>query len=65
MMGDDGGVLGVPRVAVARHHDAQRVVREGLLGEGGDHGGVDAAGQAEDRAVPRRRPGDLGGDPLR
>ena len=41
------GVVGVLRVAVAGHDDAQGVVREGALGEGRDHGGVDAAGEAE------------------
>ena len=61
---DDRGVLGVLRVAVARHEDAQGVVREGGLGERRDDGGVDAAGEAEDRAGAAGR-GDLGGDPVR
>ena len=62
-MGDDRGVFGVLRVAVARHDDAQRVVREGALGERRDDGGVDAAGEAEDGAVAAGG-GDLGGDPV-
>ena len=60
---DDGGVLGVLRVAVAGHDDAQGVVREGALGERRDDGRVDAAGEAEDGAAAAGR-GDLGGDPV-
>ena len=44
---NEGAVLGVLRVAVAGHEDAQCVLREGPLGEAGHDGGVDAAGDAE------------------
>ena len=60
---DDGGVLGVLRIAVAGHEDAQGVVRERALGERRDDGGVDAAGEAEDGAGAAGRR-DLGGDPV-
>ena len=61
---DDGGVLGVLRVAVAGHDDAQGVVREGALGQRRDDGRVDAAREAEDGAGAAGG-GDLGGDPAR